>query len=64
MKIKKAKGYLGPYLNPDTVKPGDIQSMVFELMGGGPFWMSPEEQGKKKTCHYHRSAFVTRRQTK
>jgi hypothetical protein len=47
-KIKEVKGYLGPYLTPGTLQPGDIQSMVFQPTDSGPFWMSPEEQEKRR----------------
>jgi hypothetical protein len=44
--IKKEQGYLGPY--PSKLKPGDVQSMVFNEADDGPFWMTREEQENKR----------------
>ncbi len=44
--LPQEKGYLGPY--PCKLHPGDTQSMVFLPGDDGPFWMSTEEQEKKR----------------
>jgi hypothetical protein len=44
--IKKEQGYLGPY--PCKLKPGDVQSMIFNEADNGPFWMTREEQENKR----------------
>jgi len=40
--IKESEGYLG--LFPKTLRPGDIQSMVFQHNDPGSFWLSAEER--------------------
>jgi hypothetical protein len=44
--IKEVDGYLGPY--PRTLKPGDVQSMVFHESDIGPFWLTAEERIKQR----------------
>ena len=63
-KIKETKGYLGPYLHPDMLRPGDIQSMVFGPTDSGPFWMSPEEKEKRRHDVIVEGKFIKRKRTK
>ena len=44
--IMQEKGFLGPY--PRKLQPVDTQRMVFSPSNDGPFWMSHEEQEKKR----------------
>ncbi len=63
-KIKETKGYLGPYLHPGMLRPGDIQSMVFGPTDSGPFWMSPEEKEKRRHDGIVEGQFIKRKRTK
>ncbi len=60
-KIKETKGYLGPYLHPDMLRPGDIQSMVFGPTDSSPFWMSPEEKEKRRYDVIVEGQFIKRK---
>ena len=40
-KINEEKGYLGPY--EQILQPGNTQSVIFQPMDQGPFWMMPQE---------------------
>ena len=60
-KIKETKGYLGPYLHPDMLWPGDIQSMAFGPIDSSPFCMSPEEKEKRSHDVIVEGQFIKRK---
>jgi hypothetical protein len=42
--IEQEQGYLGSF--PQTLEPGDTQSLVFFNSDNGPFWLSDVERGE------------------
>jgi hypothetical protein len=44
--ISKKDGYIGPFR--PKLQVGDTQALLFHLQDSGPFWMTAEDQERKR----------------
>jgi hypothetical protein len=62
--IVEQLGYLSTYLHSEMLKPGDVQTMVFDQHDSGPFWMTLREREKQRHDEVIEGQFITKKYTK